>query len=380
MSVTDLVSPAWCELQYWYSLTKYGRVKKTPAMRQGSEVHKVLEEQVHTAVLVEVITKEDGFGLRIWNIIQGLRTLRSTGMTREFEVWGVVEGQVVNGVIDELSYICPDEELEARIDVRKDKKSKLLPADQSTMDAFFAKPSSNTRESGPTALKTTRRPQKKVYLTDVKTRGSGKAPTSEVSLRPTYMQLMLYHKLLESLASNVVPAQKIFERYGVDGETTFSDTFISQIGGLDFNFHDHADEENVARFVGDRDSIDELLAHNSLNSLWGLMQEEFERTMPTSDRDSCVGDVIRAEFRMPGTGKIVGVRTFAYDSKIIDGYIKQEMAWWSGDRPAKGVDIEEAFKCRMCEFSAGCTWRKEKVEEGLQKARLRQEGRRRSEV
>ena len=83
---------------------------------------------------------------------------------------------------------------------------------------------------------------------------------------------------------------------------------------------------------------------------------------------------------MPGTGKIVGVRTFAYDSKIIDGYIKQEMAWWSGDRPAKGVDIEEAFKCRMCEFSAGCTWRKEKVEEGLQKARLRQEGRRRSEV
>jgi exonuclease V len=56
------------------------------------------------------------------------------------------------------------------------------------------------------------------------------------------------------------------------------------------------------------------------------------------------------------------------------------MDWWKGKRETKGVDIEEAFKCRICEFADGCTWRATKIEEGLQKARLRKEGRKKSEV
>ncbi|KAG9858556.1 hypothetical protein KCU63_g7144, partial [Aureobasidium melanogenum] len=66
LSVTDIISPAWCELQYWYSLTKYGRVRRTAAMKQGSSVHKVLEEQAATVLpvntvhlLVERILKEE---------------------------------------------------------------------------------------------------------------------------------------------------------------------------------------------------------------------------------------------------------------------------------------------------------------------------------
>ena len=39
LSVTDLISPSWCELQYWYALTKCGKKRRTPAMRQGSKVH-----------------------------------------------------------------------------------------------------------------------------------------------------------------------------------------------------------------------------------------------------------------------------------------------------------------------------------------------------
>src|ERR1700712_809658 len=69
LSVTDLVSPAWCELQYWYTLTLHGRKKRTPAMKQGSKVHQKLEDQVHTTVKVDIQTKEDAWGLRIWNVI-----------------------------------------------------------------------------------------------------------------------------------------------------------------------------------------------------------------------------------------------------------------------------------------------------------------------
>lgn len=82
-------------------------------MKKGSTIHKTLEDEVHTTVPVEITTKEDAMALRIWNIIQGLRSLREFGMTRELEIWGLVDGELVNGVIDQLSYECPDPELEA---------------------------------------------------------------------------------------------------------------------------------------------------------------------------------------------------------------------------------------------------------------------------
>ncbi|KAK3076315.1 hypothetical protein LTS18_013342, partial [Coniosporium uncinatum] len=137
LSVTDIVSPAWCELQYWFTLTKHGRKKRTPAMRQGSRVHKVLEEQVHQVVPIQVTTIEDGWGLRIWNTIQGLRTLRSTGMTREMEIWGVLHGQVITGIIDELSYTCPDPELEADIGTKTPEGKVRMPANQKSIKEFY---------------------------------------------------------------------------------------------------------------------------------------------------------------------------------------------------------------------------------------------------
>lgn len=94
LSVTDLVSPAWCELQYWYSLNKYGRIKRTPIMKQGSKIHKEKEREIQTEVPVDTVTKEDRLGLRMWNMIQGMRALRLQGITREFDVFGVVDDQV----------------------------------------------------------------------------------------------------------------------------------------------------------------------------------------------------------------------------------------------------------------------------------------------
>ncbi len=115
LTVSDFVAPAWCELQYFYSLSKYGKIRRTAFMKKGTEVHRTLELEVHEYVPVEVRSKEDSWGLRIWNVIQGLRALRVTGVTRELDVWGVVNGEVVSGVIDEVSTTCPDLELETTL-------------------------------------------------------------------------------------------------------------------------------------------------------------------------------------------------------------------------------------------------------------------------
>lgn len=361
-------------------------------MKQGSSVHKVLEEQVHQEVKIDVQTREDMFGLRIWNVIQGLRTLRATGMTREMEVWGVLNGEVVNGIIDEINMVCPDEEAE-EIMLQKEEaaksgshKSKPLETGQKTLAGFF-KHSQNAQileehfRSAPASSH--HEAPRTFYLSDVKTRQSKSLPPNGSPSKPVYMQLMLYRRLFASLAANDTPAEKVFERYNLDPHAIFSDTFIAEMSQLDFNASP-ADDEGHASFESNQDAVSELLAHNSLSSLWSFMIAEFARTIPipippSPDVQSSISKLVVAEYRSGGTGALIGKKAFVSNDVVLDAYVNDEISWWRGERATKGVDIEDASKCRICEFAEGCSWREEKIEEAKRKARLRS-GPRKSEV
>lgn len=369
------------------------KIAPVPVNVVSESVHKAMGEKMRIAVSVDVTTKEDAFGLRIWNTIQGLRTLRATGIVHEVEVWAVVQGEVVNGVIDELSYECPDEELEAKIIEQKEKaqngkrkRKDSQPPNQRTLQSYFSGQSPSTVEDNPNLWLGTPQQPRKVYLADIKTRGSKTVPSSEVSLRPTAMQLMMYHRMLTMLASNAVPADQIFKRYNLESTVPLSDDFIAQVGSLDLNIQGDLVEDTSVLFENEQDAIDELLAHNTLEKLWTLLMSEFARTVPFTSSiqaPSPIGDVLRAEYRASGSGTVIGTRTFAYDASALDTYLEKIMAWWRGERMPEGVDVDEAFKCRLCEFSERCTWRKEKVDESLRKAsknRLRRQERRTSEV
>ncbi|KAL2061001.1 hypothetical protein VTL71DRAFT_9053, partial [Oculimacula yallundae] len=370
-SVTDLVSPAWCELQYWYTLTKHGKKKRTPAMKEGTRVHKKLEEQVYTTVRVEVQTREDAWGLRIWNVIQGLRTLRDTGQTRELEVWGTIDGFVVNGVIDELSYICPDTDLELKHSL-VEKPQPEQPSDQTTISDFFkAAGGKSLGKSLKEASKPARQSQtNKVYLCDVKTRGTRNVPHAS-AFAPTRIQLMLYHRLLSTLATNMVDFSILAARYNLDTNKVLSDEFIAQVGSLnDEVFYDaRTDPECPASSQSwGQDSMSTLLAHNTLQLLWSLMISEFQLTLP--EGVNSLGRVLKAEYRSRDDGNIVGIKTLAMDDHALIKFIDHEMEWWKGERQAEGVVVQEAFKCRSCDFADECEWRLQKVEEAKQKARL----------
>lgn len=335
-------------------------------MRQGSAVHKILEDQVHQTVAVDITSKEDAWGLRIWNIIQGLKTLRETGMTRELEVWGTVDGLVVNGVIDELSYTCPDPDLE-EAEENKEKTTKPLPADQTTITDFLGEPSTlvsnghNVFQNNQTSKKSP-----KIYITDVKTRGIKSIPKG-ASFRPTLMQLMLYRRFLSDLATNKVNADVLFDRYAVNPDTQFSDRFIAQIGNLNQTFDlPSSPSTTTSDFPSSQDSMTVLLSHNSLRSLWTLMIAEFAHTMP---RLHSIGNVLRAEYRNASDGDVMGAKTFLYDDAQVRAYLEDEMRWWKGERGPRGVCLEEACKCGFCEFADECGWRKNKIEEATEKMR-----------
>ncbi|KAJ6032063.1 hypothetical protein N7540_002795 [Penicillium herquei] len=430
-SVTDLISPAWCELQYWYTLTKHGRKRRTAAMKTGSVVHKSLEDQIYTTVPVEITTKEDAWALRIWNVIQGLRMLRQYGITRELEVWGLIDGELVNGVIDQLSYECPDSELEATAakfyedavasraslpEYQMSLSDFLLSSSQGgrrlsdlaqtdSMDLSGAVDPEPTQDTSPTAYDLPR-----IYMTDVKTRGSRSIPTvKSTSFRPTSLQLQLYyHMLSRLLTSDDVTIDLLSERYLLDPEKPFTDAFIMEVGGLndeffdalssqEFDLDDPPTPEDVRRIShgsgsgssspprASQDSTSILLTHGNLSKLWSYMKEQLRYTfMPNIPETSSIAPsiphhtqpellqeyptllspVLTARFLSSAPtdnleSRLLGSRSFLFDPNNMNAYITEQMEWWRGQRDPNGVGIAEAWKCRICEFRDECTWRQE---------------------
>ncbi|KAI1775538.1 exonuclease V [Hypoxylon cercidicola] len=374
LTVSDLASGAWCELQYWYTLTLLpgGRKTRTTAMRGGTRVHQTLEDEVHTTVQVTIATKEEAFALRLWNAIQGLRTLRDTGMTRELEVWGMIEGQIINGIIDEVSHESPNAAFEQELNLSQSSQGFL-----------------STRSNPQAPITDYLEPHgKRFYLTDVKTRASDRLPTG-AALRPARVQLFLYHRLLGDMASGMVDFNAISDRYGLRTDAIFSDAFMAQIGNLHDEIFYDADSDlgqspstpHSARderdATGSSDTTPsrsseippphDLIGYRSIAQILPLLQSELRETFPRGP--ASLGNLLAVQYRHRDDGRVLGNNAFPNDPEALDAYIKQNLQWWRGERDADGVSIEETYKCRSCEFAEGCQWRKDKEAEFLQKKR-----------
>ena len=323
-----------------------------------------LEDEVHTTVKIDILTKEDGFGLRLWNLVQGLRTLRDTGLTRELEVWGMVDENLVNGVIDILSYENPNPEFEEELSSQESQGA----YHQSSLTDFFP-PKKTNKESSPL-----------IYLADVKTRGT-LAPVSKALLRPAKIQLLLYHQFLSEMAAGRLDLLKVFRRYGLDPDDPFSDTFIAQIGSLHDEIFVDAPSSSQTDTHDPNNSQDapsssfpttssspgpDLLKYRTLRELMSLVKHELELTFP--EAENSLGHMLRVQYVYRADGRELDQHDFPVSRQALQAYLSKYMAWWRGDRKAKGVEIEEAFKCRTCEFASDCSWRQNMDEERVRKA------------
>ena len=412
-------------------------------MKQGSAVHRALEDEVHVTVPVKtVLTKEDSWGLRIWNVIQGLRTLRETGRTRELEIWGSLGGELVNGIIDELSCECPDPKLEEHNLKLMSKRGAEPPLPEyqfSIRDYLVSNGRQEKNQSTSEALvdadepKIVQRPsrsenERRIYITDVKTRGGSSVPTGS-SIRPTLVQLHLYHHMLENLAQGRFKLSDLAMRYAFDIHKTFSDEFIVEIGGLNqgpfylTEFQPKEQEGSLAHGeVGERllpptqpsstqDSMDLLLQHNNIETLWDLMMDQYRQTfiLPTSSNSTSnsnsqdfpsstpqslsqipdspaiptrLSPLLTAQYISTSrksaskskaaveaeadthtvSRKIIGSRSIIFNSSFLTNYLHDALAFWRGERDPRGVEIEDAWKCRVCEFRDECAWVRERNE------------------
>ncbi|OCH95731.1 hypothetical protein OBBRIDRAFT_830676 [Obba rivulosa] len=346
LSVSDVVGLAWCEVQFDYGL-RQGRSKKlkerpkefvtasgkTIAVDQtaaaindritkkGQAVHKTLEREIRPEeVEVELATLEEEWALKLVKMLACLQDLVQLGYCREMPVFGVLYGQVISGIIDELVRIpapepaaqSPPEDNPASTSEAtgskrsspstpsksKSKKSrKSSPQSQSEITSFFASTAltaasgehvpadvtpqlpetppaktiflpdppqqSNTQQIYPFTL----------HLSDTKTRRGGTIPSDEDTL-PSRLQLMLYRRLLSnilapapSIGANQVDKPLDFDAFwlqvGVDPVKSFSKLFMAQTGlmfdAVEYADHDHASLNNLNALVTAwRHSVDAL--------------------------------------------------------------------------------------------------------------------------
>ncbi|KAI6047852.1 exonuclease V [Pisolithus marmoratus] len=241
-SVTDLVSPAWCELQYEYGffaqkhkplhlrpssfISRSGKqvhVQRDRAttsdrrLRRGKSTHQALENELRpVTVTVTTNTPEERFGLRVAQLITGFNEVIASGKTRELPVFGIIHGHAVVGVIDEVVQVFTASESP----IRRDGGVKSPSADGDS--------GTHTRLSGTSSQGTYT-----LGLVDYKTRRAEYLPPEEDSRSPK-LQLMLYYRMLASLLTpGTVDFDLLWSLMDLDPNKRFSDKFVRDVGWAD---------------------------------------------------------------------------------------------------------------------------------------------------
>lgn len=380
------MSNTWCEQQFEYYLVR-GKKKTSPEMEVGHRIHKDLEREDHETVVVKPVTPEDRWGLKLLNIIQGLKNLRETGQTRELPIFAYVNGVFVRGIIDELSYKKPIEMAHQKL------KAKLATIDAETSGGGGApkkrkartksKPESIQKETG-VANDVLSTPSRRVaFISDYKTRARDSLPTAS-QFRGTELQLMLYHFILTTMATSVEVAAKVFSgdsktepastaRSDLPDEDMFSRIF--DLGGLNPSAHlsdcflaelaSHFDESDSEMESGSPPqrlqirfpTLSHLLESPTLAGLINLLNLSFKMSIGT------LSNTLGVSYRRQQDSALFATKVVEYDNQRLEEHLVDVLQWWRGERGAVGVPIEEAWKCRSCEFADECQWRLQKIEE-----------------
>ncbi len=346
LSVTDLVSPQWCELQFSYTLER-GKKRRTKAMRDGSQIHRSLEEEIHAIVPFELKqgSREEPWGLKLLNVLLGIGELTRSGITRELPVFGYVEDILISGVIDEIVYKEPRQVVSLR---------PALSGDGSSIGSSKKKPKTSLRTPNhaqqSAILKFVGRDLRQLYISDAKTRVSLREPSAS-QVNGAKVQLMMYHHLLKELIE--IDFERLLMDENLDGDAPFSDSFIAQVLSL---LHQPSSDDEMAL------GIDQILEYNSLRGYFMLAQQQL---MPLSSR---ISEELRIQYIHQSTRTPIFSKLFIYDKAQLQMSVGEVLDFWKGRRSPKGVDIEEAYKCRLCDFQEGCSFRLQKVKEGLDRA------------
>lgn len=168
------------------------------------------------------------------------------------------------------------------------------------------------------------------------------------------MQLMIYHQLLVALLATSPPYDFLpfWTSIDLDPRAPFSDYFIQQI------------------FAGSRIEGETVTCLQDLTDLWSALVSvlnisEVDKTLeivyrlrkqpwhhprkwvdiPETESEIREMFVEAEETTVATLPEIVGRTRFPLDRDLLDSFLTDILAWWDGERPPRGVSLEQTKRC-----------------------------------
>ncbi|KAF7370101.1 putative exonuclease V, mitochondrial [Mycena sanguinolenta] len=398
LAVTDLSGLIWCGVKYDYDLRpkrvqRPGKENRPVASSQevsvqqgvaaknyeatqiGQEIHNDLALEVEPEQ-IEVVcrTQEERWAFRLLKCFSSLVSLKATGCAREIPVFGIVDGTVIVGRIDELIIADASEPQTAR----KRAHAQL--------------------SCEPKAIIARSAPSQCIHLIETKTvtHQRNSVPSDE-DTKPAQFQAMIYHRLLARLLdpSASFDFTALWMKLGVRPSAPFSSEFVQQVA--------HVRDAPNSLPLCLEDVLDLPRLDNTLRLVYrsqkgykcsgygpeGNGREDMTYDVPPTLREDNevsaaievtkviegrLADALRKPTFINGppltakkgdhqTAKVIEIKRFTMDDAMLNDFLPHALDWWRGNKAATGVSEAQTNRCNSCEYRAHCWWRKQKAQE-----------------
>ena len=149
------------------------------------------------------------------------------------------------------------------------------------------------------------------------------------------IQIMLYKTLFDDLISGKTNKELLVKHLGLDFEASFGKDVLK-----------HLKEEK-------------LLDCTDLNGLWNKLLDTMKVVPKISQ--------LFVEYCWQEDRSTIALEECQYSETWLRAEYSRCVEYWTGAREVCGVEIEDAWKCRNCDFAEVCEWREKKAEEHRRK-------------
>ncbi|KAJ6481109.1 exonuclease V [Mycena sanguinolenta] len=316
-------------------------------------IHKAQREKLD----LEFTIPEEQWALKVLELLSCLKSLRATGhaacsvesssksciilmnVQSEVPVFGIVDGVVVSGRIDELILVANESESQLETGTKRAQSNQMLPSPKRARPLASAfKPE---RMSAPSA------PSQCIRLVDTKTHVKRLLP-SDKDAEAARRQLEVYHRLLTCLLDTSAPFSfsVLRTRLRLNRYHPFSLEFFklaTQTLKYDIDDLPTSLDAVAAHLRSTLADLDLPRLDNTLQINY-ISQKEYRENWDPHSRllPSTVGDGERP--------LQIESKSFSVDDMAHDAFVRDALDWWKGKRPARGVSEDQRHRCNSCEF------------------------------
>lgn len=265
-----------------------------------------IELEVHERVKVVTKTVEDRWAVTLIDTYTQLATVAAGGLEREITVFGDLfdQGILINGIIDQVQ-LC--------------------------------------KEAG------------ELTILDYKTRRTNTLPT-DAQKQGHALQLMLYKCMLDNLTCGVTKMSQVAKHQKLNFARELSEGVLKHITrcGLQKLFMTQSNVDKDTQTISDSLGLTESGICVTFGALTGVISELIVGlNLPLVSS-------LMVQYIYQQTQKEIGVEVIEHDETWARKMLESSLKFWLGKREARGVDLEDLWKCNSCQFRDVCVWKKQK--------------------